>query len=1677
MKNLIDSSLYFSVIVENSLMQAHLLDATQVGTDQTLMTTPGALHILQQPEAEPLEETLVASRSSDDLLLAFHSPEALPVLTLQQFFANDGQLHILRKDGELLLGITALEQPQQGPLSFSTESLGSFGQQAEAPMLAALHQAMFTEEPAPVALMAAADQPLRIINAVDALGGITGKLYSGDVTDDKFAPLQGTGPAGAILEIINGAEVIGEVKVGSDGNWTFEQESALAEGGHVFTSRVKGNSESSDVFALIIDSIAPPRVVIEGIYDDRGGGLIKIGSSTHTNDSTPLLKGTAEKLSVVEIFNGKTLIGTARANGKGEWTFAPPFTLPDGDYSITAKASDYTGNTGLASLAYKFTIDTQPPATPTILKAFDNVGDLQGDLTSGALTDDRTPTLSGKAEAGVTVLVYRDGKLLGTAETNSAGDWSFTPSADLLDGQHSFTAVARDKAGNSSTESDAFELTLGRDRTQAPTLDSVLDDVGTIQGALAHGSETDDVRPTLNGSAKAGDRVEIFLNGILLDEVVADSNGYWTYTPVKDLTEGTHTFQVRALNDTHSPSELSPPFHLVVDTTPPDAAHLRITSVLDDVGSITGNVAQGGRTDDRNPTISGVGTASDIIILYVTESDGQREVGRTVVNGDGTWSVQVESTLADGMKVFTAVATDAAGNLSPHSAGYSITITSNDAVGGYNLGGNQSSGAAINTTVVGHQNNPQVTKLANGNLVVAWQQNVKKESGGYDVVMQIMDSTGKYKIGAEQLVNQRNINNQDSPQIVALADGGFLIAFESYQASSLDNSEDGIFARRYNADGAAQTDEFLVNQTTSGAQRSPKALSLPDGGYIIAWTSAQGGSSIMHRVYDANNQPVGNEQVIKAGGASHQTGGAEMALFENSDWYITVWCGGDGNGNGVLGQLRKIDGSTAGPVLTLNTTRDASQQFPDVITLKDGSFVAFWDSNDSKANGSDIRAAHYRFNPVSGESSLIGNSDFIVNRYTAGKQYKPVGVALEDGGYMLIWGSEGGDGDGSAIYAQRFDANSQKVGHEFLVNPSTWGNQGSGWDDIDLENILDATLMEDGNIFVTWHSDKIDPDGYGIEGVTLDIDAGFYSEFIVNTSTKDQQTWSTTTALPNGGFVVAWQSNSGGSDDVKAQLYDAAGMPIGNEFLVNVVTAEYQGRPSVITLSDGTFVVGYHSWENDRTIVRTQRFGYTHDESGNITGTTRIGGEKLIDRAGFKYNNAVKLTAMDDGGYLAVWQGRTGDDKPWQVVAAQYDAAGKQVPGSEAVLSAGFSQNPNVASTAIAATIDDGRVVITYAKETTVADIYFRIYDPKSQTYGNEVRANQTTNGLQGTPSASKLANGNFIVTWDSYDTNGPDQSGSGVWARIYSPEGTPMGNEFLMNTFTPNIQKRPVTVSRPEGGFVAVYSSQADSAPGQGSFGIYLQFFDDAGNRVGQEMRVNQLVYGDQEWPELTFLADGRLFVTWTDYGVGDGSGSAIKGRIIDLDTTLGLGVTPQDAAAKNGVAPLADDVQQGNLWMLFDDGSASSLLLDNPALSSVRGGAGNDFIAIKGSSFAMIDGGDGIDTLLLDGKHMELDLDALMDRITGIEKIDLGQGGSNSLSLSADALEGLGQADMVLADGKNQLVINGDNSNSVQLLDGLAESWVLAGQAEVGGVIYQTYVSGSNELLIEQNIQVSLM
>ena len=683
MKNFFDSSLYFSVITEDSLMQTVVLDAVQQHAIQKLVSSADVLNVLQHPEAGSLDECLAASRSGEDLLLSFRTHEEHPALILENFFTSSSRLHVLRQDGELLRGIVAQDNPSQGPLSFSSESVGDVAQQAEAPALAALHQAILPIEPA-ANVSPAADLELKITNALDQVGARQGTLESGSVTDDHWSILEGTGAADSILEIFNGSELIGEVRVGKDGHWRFEPEESLQEGGHLFTARVKGGSDTSNDFVLILDSIAPSRVIIEQISDDLTGSPIKIAKNGHTADNTPLIEGKAEAYSMVAIYNGKTLIGTSFADANGKWSLSSFFTWPDGQYSITAQAIDHSGNAGLSSTPYQFTINAAPIPAPVILQVFDDVGDQQGAIGNNAQTDDQQPTLSGSAEPNARVEILDKGTRLGEALADASGKWSFTPTQPLDEGTHSFTARAISQTGKVSESSAAWNITIDVTAPSKPGTDGEgpgLHEIGGSDGPIENGGTTNDNTPSFKGKGEPGDTIIIIdeKSGEVIGETKVDENGNWELIPNPPLEDGEHEIVVIIQDPAGNQSEKSDPVIIIVDTV---IAKPSITDVIDDVGSVKGSIANNGTTDDSTPTLSGKAEAGALVVITATGKVNNEDIftilGGVYADADGNWSF-TPGALDDGQYVFTVYAEDAAGNMSSDSNSYAITIQTSTA--------------------------------------------------------------------------------------------------------------------------------------------------------------------------------------------------------------------------------------------------------------------------------------------------------------------------------------------------------------------------------------------------------------------------------------------------------------------------------------------------------------------------------------------------------------------------------------------------------------------------------------------------------------------------------------------------------------------------------------------------------------------------------------------------------------------------------------------------------------------------------------------------------------------------------------------------------------------------------------------------------------------------------------
>ncbi|SMG59007.1 BapA/Bap/LapF family large adhesin [Cedecea sp. NFIX57] len=518
-----------------------------------------------------------------------------------------------------------------------------------------------------------APNPPVIVTVLDNTAPVLGPITNGQATNETRPSLSGTAEANAIIKVYSDGNLIGTTVANGSGAWTLTPLAPLGNGSHTFTvtaTDAAGNvSNPSNGFSLTVDTIAPNAPVISNVADAVGPITGNLANGQVTDDSRPVLTGTAEGNATINVYDNGVLLGSVQADAGGAWSFRPGTALINGGHALTVTATDAAGNVSLPSTPFNVVVDTIAPTQPIVVQALDDVGPVQGPLVSGSTTDDTQPALSGTAEANSTIKIYDNGNLIGTVTASALGAWSFTPAAALPAGQHVFTVTATDAAGNTSTASADFTLNIVSGVSNTPVLVSVVDSVagGTV-GPLTNGQATNDPRPTLNGTADANSTIKIYDGGNLIGTVTANLLGVWVFTPPGLLANGSHTFTITATNGAGVVSSPTAGFTIVVDTVAPNQPV--ITSVVDDVGPITGPVGNNQPTDDTRPTLNGTAEANATINIF----DNGVLLGTTTANGSGVWTFTPTLPLLQGNHSFTVTATDAAGNVSTASVPAGIVV-------------------------------------------------------------------------------------------------------------------------------------------------------------------------------------------------------------------------------------------------------------------------------------------------------------------------------------------------------------------------------------------------------------------------------------------------------------------------------------------------------------------------------------------------------------------------------------------------------------------------------------------------------------------------------------------------------------------------------------------------------------------------------------------------------------------------------------------------------------------------------------------------------------------------------------------------------------------------------------------------------------------------------------------
>jgi hypothetical protein len=454
----------------------------------------------------------------------------------------------------------------------------------------------------------------------------------------------------------------------------------------------------------------------------------------------------------------------------------------------------------------------------------------------------------------------------------------------------------------------------------------------------------------------------------------------------------------------------------------------------------------------------------------------------------------------------------------------------------------------VNQTTNDQQLAATVDMDAAGNFTVAWRHFLNVDNL-YDVYMRRFDENGN-ALGDEFVVNTTTTNDQADPSVGVSDNGEIVVSWETFEVQ--DGSGGAIMARQFDAAGDPVADEFIVNTFNTGEQSMPAIAVNGAGHFVVAWQSAgqdASGLGVFAQRYEADFLLAGLEKH-----ASFQIDGAQVrpAVAQSQEGgFVVVWdTPGGENQTDIYGQLFNETGAPRGEVFPASFGHGIRAS---VAMDDDGDFVVAYDDFDEALSTYDVYV--WRFN----RAGVSQGFPILVNEHVNSEEHNQVAIDA-DGDFVVVFDRD--DGVSREVWARLFSADGAPKGGEFRVNQENDG----------LQQFPTVAMSAEGQFVVAWESQDQDGDGFAVYARMYDA-AGVAQgdEFLVNTTTDGDQDKPEAGMDGLGNFVITWNNVDG--DEIDAQRFNAAGVRLGTEFNVNPRT---KGTFSSVAMSrDGRFLVAW----------------------------------------------------------------------------------------------------------------------------------------------------------------------------------------------------------------------------------------------------------------------------------------------------------------------------------------------------------------------------------------------------------------------------------------------------------------------------------------------------------------------
>ncbi len=385
--------------------------------------------------------------------------------------------------------------------------------------------------------------------------------------------------------------------------------------------------------------------------------------------------------------------------------------------------------------------------------------------------------------------------------------------------------------------------------------------------------------------------------------------------------------------------------------------------------------------------------------------------------------------------------------------------------------------------------------------------------------------------------------------------------------------------------------------------------------------------------------------------------------------------------------------------------------------------------------------------------SQPGEEEQQVNIFTEGNQLNLTLDSDKTGDFIIAWESDSQDNGLPGIYACRYYKTGLPKEDVFKVNTS-WAPH----------NRPAIAVGSQGNFIVTWENYWIEnPTSSGIAARVFDQEGhSLGQEFLVNEYTSDFQGEPDTATSSTGDFVITWQSwgQDGDGFGIFARIFNQNGIPLGTEFQVNSYTSDNQQHPAIVMDKYGYFVITWSSFgqDGDKTGIMARRFN-RYGEATDQEFRVHLSSESWQEWPAI---------AMDKwSNFVICWHSYQENSQSYDIFARTFNETAN-LKGPEFQVNS-YSDNWQVFPAIDADS--EGNFIITWQsleQDSRSFGIYAQLFDKNGQSLGPEFQVNSTTIGSQEAPDIYMISPKNFGIAWQSQQN---EETGWDLFYKAYAPQ------------------------------------------------------------------------------------------------------------------------------------------------------------------------------------------------------------------------------------------------------------------------------------------------------------------